>query len=401
MQISGPYSPPMLQLRLPAQAMQGITLKPGELIQATVQQSDPTGTLTLEISGKLLQAISSLRLAAGMTLQLRVEKTVDGIVLHLDDAEQQRLMYQEALRRDLPRQESLRPLLQQLAQWQQSNTKMPAQGTTAATAQSHSHDTAGATPTNTTLPGELPKPIAQAIARLLAILPTLEKLSQPSTLQQAIAHSGLFLESQLLSGIRPTELDHDLKAVLLHLAQNIRQQLASEAVPQQRPGKEVVPQGLQNLLRQIESGIARIQLGQLNALASKSDGETHLNLALELPLYQPQSGEIEMLRIQIRRNGNKRKNGKDETWSVVLNLSPQGYGEIHAVVSLGGGKISTTFWCEEETTAQLFREHLHQLQQRLTEQGVEIAQCSSRCGKPADGFTPSANPYNGLIDTRA
>lgn len=397
MQISGPGTPPLLQLRLPAQAMLGITLKQGELVQATVQQSDPSGQLTLEIGGKLLQAISNLRLAAGITLQLRVEKAADGIMLHLDETERQRLMYQEALRRALPRQESLRPLLQQLAQWQ-GNAKNTGQGTVA---QSNNHETANANTTSTALPSDLPKPITQAIARLLTILPTLEKLSQPSGVQQAISHSGLFLESQLLSGIRPTALNHDIKAVLLRLAHSIRQQLASETPQQQRAAKEVVQQGLQNLLRQIESGIARIQLNQLNALSTKSDGETHLNLALELPLYQPQSGEVELLRIQIRRNGNKRNNGKDETWSVVLNLSPQGYGDIHVVVSLGGGKISTTFWCEEESTAQLFREQLHQLQERLSEQGVEVGQCSSRCGKPADGFSPTANPYNGLIDTRA
>ncbi len=400
MQISGPGTPPQLQLRLPAQALQGVVLKDGATLQATVSQSEPSGKLTLEISGKLLQAISSLRLAAGTVLQLRVERSNDGVILHLDEPQRQRLMYQQALRHNLPRQESLRPLLQQLAQWHGS--ARPA--TQSQTTTSKPATAEIPTPTAATQPATpVTKPIAQAIARLLAILPTLESLMKADGLQQAIARSGLFLENHLLQGARPAQLGGDVKTALLRLAQTIRQQLG-EVKPQQQSAtatRETTQEGLQNLLRQIESGIARIQLHQLNALSGKPENEQRLNVTLELPFYQPGSNELDTLQIRIRRDGKNPQDKKSGAWSVTLQFSTEAYGEIHAVVTLSNGKITTTFWCAEEETVTLFREQLHQLQARLKKQGLKDVQCSSRHGTPAEERFGYTNQANGLIDTRA
>jgi hypothetical protein len=394
MQISGPSSPSPIQLRLPAQTLQGVMLQQGATVQATVRQSDPSGQLTLEISGKLLQAISTLRLAAGITLQLRVEKGKDGIILHLDEPERQRLMYQQALRQNLPRQESLRPLLQQLAQ-SQSGTKNAAP--TGPSSNTTAHDASKQTTAST---APLPKSVSQAITRLMSVLPTLEKVLQPAGLQQAIARSGLFLETHLLQGVRPAELESDVKTVLLRLAQTLRQQMGESHVKSGEQRNEQTQERLQGLLRQIDAGVARIQLNQLNSLSGRGEGEERLNITLELPLYNAQNGTVELLQLRIRRHDGKHRSKTGNSWSVTLHLSPEGYGNIRAVVTLSGGKISTTFWCEEETTAQLFREQLHQLQERFEQQGLETAQCSSRCGKPPEEMTEASTPTNGLIDTR-
>lgn len=403
MQISGTGSPPPIQLRLPAQTLQGIVLQDGATVQATVRQSDPSGQLTLEISGKLLQAISTLRLAAGITLQLRVEKATDGIILHLDEPQQQRLMYQQALRQNLPRQESLRPLLQQLVQWQPvtKNTvhTAPSSPATTTTSSNSKTDVGTHQPISETAP--LPKSVSQAITRLISVLPTLEKLLQPAGLQQAIARSGLFLETHLLHTARPAELENDVKTVLLRLAQTIRQHLGENRAKSHAQTPKQTQEQLRGLLRQVDAGVARIQLNQLNSLGGRGESEERLNVTLELPFYNAQSGEMELLQMRIRRQRGKPGSQPGDTWSVTLHLTPEGYGDIRAVVSLNAGKISTTFWCEHEVTAKLFREQLDQLQERLTQQGLEIAQCSSRCGTPPEEMAKSSNPSDGLIDTRA
>lgn len=404
MQIPATGTAPQIQLRLPTQALQGLVLKDGETLQATVRQSDPSGQLTLEISGKLLQAISTLRLAAGITLQLRVEKSNDGLLLLLDEPQQKQLLTQQALRQNLPRQESLHPLLQRLAQWQTAAGKTAQQPLPDIEAKAPKEaGTPGgtATPSQSTATTPLPRSINQAINRLLTLLPTLPQLFKAEGLQQAIAHSGLFLESHLLQGAPATRLDRDVKTSLLRLAQSIRQYLGEAKTPSSNtPSRDLSEEGLRGLLRQIEAGIARIQSNQLSTLTTRGEGEERLNLNLELPLFNPQQREIELLRLRIRRDA--RGDGKKgERWSVTLHLSPTGFGDIRAVVTLNGGKISTTFWCEEEQTAQLFREHLQQLQQRLTEQGLESAQCSSRCGRPPAEMDELTPQLSGLIDTRA
>ncbi len=400
MQISGPGTHPPLQLRLPAQTLQGVVLQEGATVQATVRQSDISGQLTLEISGKLLQAISTLRLAAGTALQLRVEKANDGIILHLDEPEQQRLTYQQALRQNLPRQESLRPLLQQLAQWQ-TTTKSGTQTTPTHSAQQNSTKAEARTTSPTSVTPPLPKSVSQTIGRLMSVIPTLEKLLQPAGLHQAITRSGLFLENNLLQGARPSELENDVKTVLLRLAQTIRQQLGEGSTKSGAQRHEQIHDQLQGLLRQVDAGVARIQLNQLNSLSGRGESDERLNITLELPFYHAQNGEMDLLKMRIRRHGNKNHDKEGSSWSVTLHLSPEGYGDIRAVITLNSGKISTTFWCEQETTAQLFRQQLHQLQERLEQQGLETAQCSSRCGRPPEEMTESSNSGNGLIDTRA
>ena len=186
--------------------------------------------------------------------------------------------------------------------------------------------------------------IVQAVERLLAVLPALTQVTGADGLKHAIASSGLFLESALLHPQLAGAADKDVKTALLRLANVIRQNLASEASAQQTdalPTRDT----LQSLLRQVESGLARLQLHQLASLGShQAQGDERQIITLELPLLQPQEKTLEMLQLKIQRENNKRRSGVEDCWSVTLHLNPSGYGEINAVVSLTGGKISTTFW---------------------------------------------------------
>lgn len=379
---------PPLRLELPAREALPMPLREGQTLTATVQQSRSDGNLSLEVNGRLLEVRSNLRLLQGMTLLLRVEKESGQLLLRLDPQQSQQLSQDQAWRQLLPRQDSLRPLFQQL---QQSGFK-PLE--VAAEAQSAR---------GTSQTGQQP-PLNQAINQLLSLLPKLQQLTQAQGLQQAIAHSGLFLESQLLRGGEPGRQDGDVKNILLRLAQLIRQQLGDNSQQQNRQGTgqrqaALQLEQLQTLLRQSESSIARIQLNQLNTLASqqRSDERT---LHLELPIFTQADKEAEVIRLQIRRQ--RRGSGAEEPiWSVRLQLEPADYGRIDAIVSLIAGKVSCSFWCSEEQTAALFRDHLEQLSERMEEQGLQPGRYQALHGSAPETPDATSPTGYGLIDIQA
>lgn len=445
MQISGPGIPPLFRLSLTASSLKAMPLHDGDTVTATVLGSNTSGKLNLDINGKLLQVVSTLRLTAGMTLQLRVEKSNDQLLLHLDDKTVQQLTRNQALRQSLPVQEPLKPLFERLQQLVSQTARTatakaesagaevttPSPGSVAAKATATptaltataptTHDKAatadrqGGVAKSAASPlanitkasqGEsaqaLPRQVQQAIERLLAVLPLLKQVSGADGLKQAIASSGLFLESSLLHAQHNNLADKDVKTALLRLARTIRQRLATEGGEQHA---EVTRSRdmLQGLLRQIDAGLARIQLHQLSSLTSQqSQGDERQLLTLELPLLQPQGKGIELLQLKIQREKAKRGSGAEDCWSVTLHLSPAGYGDIQAVVSLSSGKVSTTFWCQEEQTGKLFRQQLDELQQRLSEQGLEVGRCTAITGSAPESLSPATRTESsGLIDTRA
>lgn len=427
MQISGSGTPAILRLSASPQTLKTLPLHNGQTVTATVLPGSSQGMLNLDINGKLLQVISNLRLTAGMTLQLRVERDSHQLLLHIDDKTLKQLTHQQALRQNLPLQEPLKPLLERLQQLTSpagkasppSPSAAPPNATPASAAAQSSAttktpaehqarariDTAAETvsavkaPANTDTPP--PARVQQAIARLLSVLPALAQITSAEGLKQAIAASGMFLESNLLHPSRETPPDKDVKTALLRLARAIRQSLAEDGAgsrPETARGRD----NLQALLRQVDSGLARIQLHQLNSLAGQqSQGDERQLVTLELPLLQQQEKNIELLQLKIQRESKSARSGAGDCWSVTLHLSPADYGDIHAVVSLTGGKVSTTFWCQQEETGQLFREQLDALQQRLSEQGLETGRFTAMTGQPPEPTGADDTSWvNGLIDTR-
>ncbi|MGM0592943.1 MAG: flagellar hook-length control protein FliK [Pseudomonadota bacterium] len=385
MQISGTSGhTPQLQLSPSADRPSGLSLRSGEAVTATVRHSDGTGKLTLEIGGKLLAATTNLRLVAGMQLQLQVEKSAGETLLRLTESTREQLIQQQALRQTLPRQEPLKPLLERLIQLPGGGVEnRPTQST-----QAHP-----------------PQQLSPQLGRLLAALPTLARLGSVEGLQQALSGSGLFLEGNLLRPKPASALQGDVKNALLQLARSIRHELGQQGSGKDRPGsgEGLGREALQSLLRQVESGVSRIQLNQLSNLATQGQGsEERQTLTLELPLFHPQQRELEMLRLRIRRGDGARRSGAGSDWSVTVRLEPAGFGAIHAVVSLASGKISTTFWCEQPQTGELFQQSLQQLQERLEEQGLEVGRCSALVGQPPSEVVleePDAG-LQGVIDTR-
>lgn len=430
MQIDNLDKMPALRLTLSGQEGKGLALRDGQLLNAMVRQIAVDGLLSLEVEGRVLEARSNLRLVQGMVLAIRVERQGDQILLHLDPQQLKQHSHDQALRQLLPRQESLKPLFEQLQQAgirpSPLTSPPPISGERV-----HVHTTATATLTNTltakpTSPPSISRPdnplpvamtmasntrgtLQQAIGELLTQLPKLQQLTQPAGLQQSLLNSGLFLEQHILHPRADAPPDADVKNILLRLAHLIRQSLSQNlANPAPTTSSSSSPaasalsqEQLEGLLKQTESSIARIQMNQLTALTTQTRSEERL-LNIELPLLLQNNREPEMLTLQIRR-GNRGGGGQGEhpVWSVRLQLEPEGYGHIEAIVTLLGGKVSTTFWCHEQSTSALFARNMEQLIKRFDEQGLEVGNCRAIFGQaPAETEQPYPTSIS-LIDIQA
>ena len=99
--------------------------------------------------------------------------------------------------------------------------------------------------------------------------------------------------------------------------------------------------------------------------------------------------ESEVLELKIRREGRRQREEAETILSVTLKLDNVDYGTIRAVVTLIGKKVSTTFWCEQTETQQLFAQRMEELRQRINEQGLEIGRTQAFTGVPPEPDGPN------------
>ena len=403
-----PNKPLQLKLTLPVRELGNMPFRTGQEVTAVVQSPPDNGKVMLNINGRLLQAVTTLQLTQGMNLKMTVEQENQQIVLRLQPEQQQRLVQQQALRQLLPRQDSLKPLLESLVKM------LPKTVETASV--KVALDTA-ATPPAPAPTVKTAAPETKAIEQVQKLaLQILSQSASPQSvgdakgLKQAISHSGLFLEYSLAaSSAGAFSGDRDLKVLLLRLAALIRQTLAGTPVAQAGgktpadPAQAIRQASIDALLqlqKQAEAGLARIQVNQLASSGTSPQGEER-PLLLELPLFNPAQNQTELLKLRVQREKPRSGDQGEECWSVTLQLSPAEYGEINAIVSLTGGKVSVTFWCAEAGTRELFREQLEVLTERLQEQGLEVGRCNAHQGTPVSAEPEIAKELLTLIDIQA
>ena len=398
-----PVGPTNLTLPAPAQPWQT-----GQILQARLLPQAPGEPPLLRIDGKLLPlTLPPLPVPAGQALRLQVINPGQPAALRVLETTTPAIA-QQALRDALPRQLPLASLLSSLQ------------------ALAGSSDSPS---------GKLPSEVLQQVQQILDRLPRRDGVARAEGLQQALANSGLFFEARLAEALRTNQpfaqtaqqLGGDLKGGLLGLlslllglrmpagtgdrpSQGTQRHPADvpPPLPNSQPFAQPrvptgavalpnlsLPQQLRELLRQVDGGLARIQLSQL---ASLGEDDNRRGWLLDLPLRHGDQFDLLQIRIDEERGGKGRKAAS--RWSVSLAVELEGLGEIHIRVSLGGGVVSATFWATDARSAELFEQHLGELQQRLQAAGLRVGNLSARHGSPqAAGDGPSL-PYV-LLDEEA
>ncbi len=138
---------------------------------------------------------------------------------------------------------------------------------------------------------------------------------------------------------------------------------------------------LEQLLRSVESGLARIQTQQLASVPQ--DDSTRQAWQLEIPLREQKELQALLMRFE-QDDSESDKDASGSTWTVSLNLNIGEMGHIHSKIRLTAEVISTHFWAEEEKTLQKISTHLPRLEKALEKLGLSVNQMTVALGKPAD-----------------
>jgi Flagellar hook-length control protein FliK len=381
----------------------------GQILQATVVRQALDGSVTLRIGSQEIQARTGMSLAADQPLTLQVAQSGTQTVLrvlHVSDAQAspnpttQQVgsntpdnTLAQAWRQVLPREGDLQPLLAQLAGNHVGED-------TAAAAKSATARTAGAE-------NSLPAPIAAALRQFAAKLPRLESLFTTAGLKQAIRDSGIFLETRLAQSAQqrePALLGNDLKAGLLVLVSQLRAQDAAPpaTTPPENATRSTVPttltadSSLATVARQADAALARIEHNQLASLTPAA--ERNPALIMELPVRHEAQHACLQLRVEQDQTRCTTANAI-LPWTVWLKFDLPQLGPVQARVTLSGDQVGTAIWAERETTAELFQQHLANLEAALRHAGLTPASLTSQTGAPPSPATFA--PTTSLLDERA
>lgn len=268
----------------------------------------------------------------------------------------------------------------------------------------------------------LPK-LRPLIEQWLALLPEVAQLTRPQSLAQSLRNSGLLLENQLLAAITD-DLPDDLKAGLLRLLQHLKAQdsllpTLPTALPQSSSGSTSaavpLPQQAQQLIKQLSmdnaqvalnfpltrttyrvnptqgkleqliglltAAIARLQTHQLASLAQNQTderGQQTTTWQLELPVRLDTEISVLQIRLQAYITPEEhspkpeKPNPMSIRWQIDLAFDWPSLGPLQVQTVVQPTGVSSQFWAERATTAQIIQQELGYLREQLQAAGLSV-----------------------------
>jgi len=290
----------------------------------------------------------------------------------------------------------------------------------------------------------LPEPVVQAARQLFQGLPGRDQVSTPEGLRQAVLNSGNFLEAKLAAPISAPHqqtgagesagmanrglLAADFKGGLARILVSLLSALQGSGVgtPANASEKEALPfflspralrnivnprqanpqqgqateqsalRALLDLMRQIDAGMARVQLNQINSLATED--RPNAGLTLELPVRHGEQAEVIQLRITRDAQSDAEDPDAPGQWCATLAFELETLGAVRARVTVAGELVSTDLWAEREATVELFNGHMDTLHNGLVEAGLVVGRLGCQLGTPPE--PPPLPTQRNLVSTR-
>ncbi len=277
----------------------------------------------------------------------------------------------------------------------------------------------GIIPPTTQRIAPLPQPLVELVRAVVDRLPDNGSVSSGDGLKQAVAQSGLFMEARLAqilqqptSGTTTPPIDFkggllSLLLTLLNFSKNMppspTNTVPTQTIPHTQTGMQAalnqqmnLQQVLAELLRNVGSGLARLQLSQL--VSSAADEEGKRAWIMEIPV---RSGEhIDLIQLRIEKEKNQRSPKKLALWTITLALELRGLGPVQARVTLADNIVSTHFWAEHASTTELINQHLTILENRYQEVGLTVGALKAHHGTAPDPVSPDKNLPHTLLDEK-
>lgn len=371
-------APPLITLTTAARGAGDFTI--GQRVLALVTGARPDGTLQLQTATGRLAARAPASFAGGQLLELAVVKAGKAPTLAVTGLSDGPDMINALLRAALPRQHGLAPLMSLLTTLASGDGKPAA---------------------------ALPPAVRDAIAHSLRNLSTSRDASSARGLQHALHNSGMFFESRLLAQASPAAdpgLGTDFKSGLFRLIDALlrgsftapgefsaaRQPGMPPAAPPLRgaamqaqaraaPGLFTsIDELLGRLLQQAEGVLARLHISQLSALPPQDQAQPYLTF--ELPLRH--GNQVDIVQLRIERDSPGAADEAERQWTIQIAFDLEHLGPVHARVTLQQHTVSTVFWAEHARTADLFEQHMAELQRKLADAGLTVGTLRCQTGTP-------------------
>lgn len=248
---------------------------------------------------------------------------------------------------------------------------------------------------------QLPPEVRSALALLDQGVRTPQDISRPEGLREAIARSGLFLESQLARPrSNPLPLgEEDFKAVLLRLAALLdRQPRLPAHVPasnadtppplRQRglqaqprvplampladvPADEDIHQLLGRLRGDVHAALARLEIAQLDAAGAQA-------WMIDIPLQGPDGRDVLQIHLE---QGQDAETGAG-TWTLGFAIDLPSLGPLQGELQLRDLRLNVRLWAERNATTERLERQFTPLRQRLAASGLQLEQLSCQTGLP-------------------
>ena len=269
---------------------------------------------------------------------------------------------------------------------------------------------------------QLPPAVVKAVLQLLRTLPRAEQMQDATVLRKVVENSGSFFESRLareqiapgrvpdsLAALFGTDIKAQLNAVLAAIrsvAPNAltmaraqpAQNDAEELVYSHKPGvnhsaipltsednkNDPADSLLTQLGKLLQTGLARIQLNQLDSASARQVGNDNQpplpTWIVEVPLRTQYGADQLQLRIEQRpaRQHSKTK----QQWTVHIALDLHAAGKLAATLTIAEKSVAATLWAEHENTHRAVRNELDFLRAGLESVGVKVTEMQCRLGVP-------------------
>lgn len=371
MRIDSPNNLLSQTLHLSRPVAESLSQQIGQTLKATVISQDSKGMATLKVADQIVKVETSIKLLEGMEFEVKVDKEGSAIVLRAKGKNTGNQPVAAMLKRLLPNQASLKPLLENIARLELLITEET---------KSHSAQR------------ESLLQLKQAIQEVFNAQSTAKEITTPDGLKKAILASGQFLENRLATTPQ-LNLSADMKGAILKLAAQliriaakldspparIDTPLTFQAQPhkpiQREPNQATASRLMQlivTLMKQAEGALSRIESQQLVNIGRQSQQPEQMVWLLELPIRY-QNDQDDSVRMRIRWEKSTSANDENEsTWHVTLTIDEELHGKVQIDIRLYTQQLSCTFLTEREDTAGLFEQHLDSLRDNLLEHGIQI-----------------------------
>lgn len=234
----------------------------------------------------------------------------------------------------------------------------------------------------------LPAAVRQVLQELRAQHPDAAKLQNQQQLMQQINAALQF--SPLQTPSQPASVAGGLAIAIQLLLGRLGAQLPAER--QNPPQKEKLQQLIgqldrsqsAQLLRQLSGHSSQLQSAQIANLeqqATPAQPQRPEQLLIQLPLLQNGASRFAELAVSEREAEGAEQRSGQRCWQLTMKFDLGNQGEMLVQVRLIGKEVSLQFYADNEKTVQDTGQFLPLFKDRLTMQGLQVAEAGCQLGK--------------------